>query len=202
MWLAALADACKVENAVANAAALQCFAVRLRVGLESDAVRVAEAIFAGAALRVEAAEVDLGGHGLFGWAVGSGAGWEVNVHHRALGWWLLECFQRDAPCMLGGGAQRVGQGALGLALALLDVGKQMIRYAFAKRNRGQIPQRAFDRASHGSRTEDQRLGGVEADVDARQDDVGWLRQQVAECDIDAVARRATDRPCLDASGEQ
>ena len=172
IWLAALADACKVENTAANAATLQRLAVRLRVGLGGDAVRVAEAIFAGAALRVEAAEVDLGGHGLFGWAVGIGAGREVDVYHRALGWWLLECFQRDAPSMFGCAGQRVGQGALGLAVALLNIGKQMIRHTFAKRNRGQIPQCAFDRASHGSGTEDQRLGGVEADVDARQDNVG------------------------------
>ena len=172
MWLVALADARKVEDAAAYAAALQRLAIRLWVGLESDAVRVAEAIFAGAALRVEAAEVDLGGHGLFDWAVGICAGRKINVHHCALGWGLLECFQRDAPCMLGCGDQRVGEVALGLAVALLDVGKQMIRHAFAKGNGGQIPKCAFDRASHGSGTEDQRLGGVEADVDAGQDDVG------------------------------
>ena len=76
--------------------------------------------------------------------------------------------------------------------ALVDFGREVL----GKRDRGQAVERAFPRAGDGAAGDDETEGGVETDVDAAEDGIGFKlgRQEVGEGDIDAIGRGAVDGP--------
>ena len=75
---------------------------------------------------------------------------------------------------------------------IIDRGGEVLR----KRDRGQAVERAFPRTGDCAARDDEAERGVEADVDAADDgvDVQVGRQQVADRDVDRIARRAVDDP--------
>jgi hypothetical protein len=76
--------------------------------------------------------------------------------------------------------------------ALVDFGREVL----GKRDRGEAVEGAFPRAGDGAAGDDEPERGVEPDVDAAEDGIGFQlgRQKVGECDVDAVGRGAVDGP--------
>lgn len=76
--------------------------------------------------------------------------------------------------------------------ALVDFGREVL----GKRDGRQAVEGAFPSAGDGAAGDDETEGGVETDVDAAEDGIGFKlgRQEVGEGDIDAIGRGAVDRP--------
>ena len=155
-----------------------------------------EAVGAVVGLRAEeSGDHDAGWDGAVKFAIGFTRIRKIEVVHdeAAFGGGIDE-FGNEPGGVGSGGAQRGENFGRGVSAVEADLFELFEGEILRARDGGQAVHGTFPRAADGAAREDETEAGVETDVDAADDRVRALGQEVGEGDVDAIARCAVDDP--------